>query len=207
MTTVFTRETPSYRVAATQHGDTIQMFTGRELGDANRWPEIVWINDLRWPYLTDKPERAGDGVLLNGGFLKVPAPKGVHQQTDSIGQVFERDAVLVGKRLQVTEDGDFAVVAGSKNLAQQLTHRLATPRGQLIRHPLYGSLLYRLIGRVNGATGALMAQQYATSAIKADYRVNAIRFVQAAVDGDSIPVAARAETIAGGPIDIETVAK
>ncbi|WP_441280560.1 hypothetical protein [Tardiphaga sp. 862_B3_N1_1] len=204
MTTVFTRETPESRVAATEHGDTLQSIAGRELGDANRWPELAWINHLRSPYITDNPARAGDGVLLTGAFIKIPAPKGVRTDAAELGQVFQRDAELRGKQLQVTPGGDFAVLTGSKNLAQQLTHRLATPRGQAVRHPKYGSLLYRLIGRINGPTGALMAQQYASAAIKADFRVRSIKKIDATVKIDAIDVQARAETIAGGPIDIKT---
>jgi len=201
--TVFTRALPSYRVVAIDHDDTLQSIAGRELGDANRWVELAWINSLVWPYITRDPRRAGPTVLLAGAFIKVPAPKGTYSGTQETGQVFERDCAMQNRLLADDGAGDFAVVAGSKNLVQQLQHRLSTPRGQARRHPLYGSLMYRLIGTLATPVANLLSEKYAEAAIQADYRVNAITNIQAAIVGDDVNVTARAETIAGGPVDIK----
>lgn len=200
--TTFSREMPKYRVVPTEHGDDMPAIASRELGDANRWTELVWLNGLSWPYITDDPERVGPGVLLTGSFLKVPAPAGVHRNADQIGQVFERDCIMVRRNLQADEAGDFAVVTGSANLSQQLLHRIVTPRGQALRHPEYGSLFYRLIGRVNGQAANLLATEYAKSTLLSDYRIRSVQSANATVVEDQIKVVARAETIAGGAIDV-----
>lgn len=202
--TAFSREMPSYRIAATEHGDTIRSIAARETGDANRWPELVWLNALVWPYITDIEERAGNGVLLSGQFIKIPAPAGVLSDSAETGQVFERDCKMQNRMLGDNGAGDFAVVAGSSNLVQQLQHRIVTPRGQAMRHPTYGSLLYRVIGRVNGPAASLLAAEYTKSAVLSDYRIRSVQSVDAQVTGDQVQVEARAVTIAGGVVDLTT---
>lgn len=199
---VFSRPMPSYRIAATEHGDTIRSIAAREMGDANRWPELVWLNDLVWPYITDDPSRVGPGVLLSGDVIRIPAPVGVSVRDDDPNRVFERDVRMAGRQMRATEGGDFEVVAGASNLAQQLTHRVATPKGQLIRHPEYGSTLYRILGRVSGPAANVLANDYTRAALLSDYRVRSIESLKASTDGDAVRVRARVETIAGGIVDV-----
>lgn len=200
--TAFSKSTPTYRLVTTEHGDTVRSVAARELGDANRWPELVWLNALTWPYITNDESRAGPGVLLAGQFIKVPAPAGVLSDRAETGQVFERDCMMQNRMLEDNGAGDFAVVSGSSNLKQQLQHRLITPRGQAMRHPGYGSLLYRVIGRVNGPAASLLAAQYTESTLLSDYRIKNVESADATVVGDQVRVEARAVTIAGGVVDL-----
>lgn len=199
----FERELPSFRLVQTNFGDNLQAVAARELGDANRWPELVWLNKLVAPYITDDQARVAAGVLLSGAFIKVPAPGG-WQGTDASerGQVYERDCQLLAKRLQTTAGGDLAVLTGAENLRQQLGHRVATPRGQLVRHPEYGCMVYRLVGKVNGPTAARLGADYVKSTLLADYRVRSVDSVQADVSGDVVNIQAKAVAIEGGVVDI-----
>lgn len=199
----FERELPSFRLVQTNFGDNLQAVAARELGDANRWPELVWLNKLVAPYITDDQARVAAGVLLSGAFIKVPAPGG-WQGTDASerGQVYERDCQLLAKRLQTTAGGDLAVLTGAENLRQQLGHRVATPRGQLVRHPEYGCMVYRLIGKVNGPTAARLGADYVKSTLLADYRVRSVDSAQADVSGDVVNTQAKAVAIEGGVVDI-----
>lgn len=193
---------PSSRLVATHYGDDLQTVAAREMGDANRWVELVWLNQLVPPYITDDPRRVAAGVIQSGQTIKVPAPVGTYINGDT-GRTFERDAALKSKRLMVSDSGDIAVAAGVDNLSQQLTHRVVTPRGQAARHPDYGCMIWRLLGRANGATAGLLGTQYVRSAIEADYRVSAVRSVKAEVSFDSVKISAQAEAIQGGYIDLE----
>lgn len=137
----FLRVMPSFRLVEVRYDDDLQAIAARELGDANRWPELVWLNSLRHPYITTLEAAAGDGVLLVGSLIKVPAPAGLLTDASSDGQVYERDCAMAGGLLSADADGDIAVVSGADNLRQQLTHRISTPTGQARRHPEYGCIL------------------------------------------------------------------
>ena len=198
----FEREMPSYRLAETHAGDTLPRVASREMGDANRWPELVWINNLTSPYLTDVPTEASDTVLPTGSLIRIPAPTGVHTDATERAQVYERDCRMVKRRLTDDGNGDFAVVAGTDNLTQQLKHAIVTPRGQLVRHPGYGCLVWQLQGKVAGPVAALLGAQYVKATLEADYRVSSVTSATAQVDGDTTRITATAEAIAGGKVDI-----
>lgn len=198
----FERPLPSYRLAETHHGDDLQAVANREMGDENRWPELVWINALTYPYITDDPLMAGPGVLLSGALIKVPAPAGVWTDDADRGQVYERDAAMVNRMLVADAGGDLAVVAGADNLRQQLKHRIDTPRGQARRHPEYGCMVWRLQGTVNGPTAGKLGAEYVKSALLADYRVSSVESATAEVSGDAVRITAKAKAIEGGVVDL-----
>ncbi len=198
----FEQAEPSYRLIETHFGDDLQAVAAREMGDANRWVEIVWLNKLVPPYLTDDPRRVAAGVKLTGSYLKVPAPVGVWTDDAESGQVYERDCALVGKMLQADADGDLMVVAGSDNLRQQLSHRIVTPTGQARRHPDYGCKIWRLMGKVNGPTAGLLGAEYVRASLRADYRVSSVKTSKAEVKLDSVRVTARAIAIEGSAVDL-----
>lgn len=202
--TDFEREMPSFRLAETHHGDDLAAIAHRELRDAKRWPELIWINQLTYPYLTDDPNEVTAGVLLRGSLIRIPAPIAtpVNEDADERAQVFGRDIALQGKRLSFTEDGDFAVVAGTKNLSQQLKHAIDTPRGQLRRHPEYGCLVWSLKGTVNGPTAEMLGAAHVRATLNADYRVNRVVRSTAAITGDAVIITAVAEAIDGGSVDL-----
>lgn len=202
MSTAFETRAPNYRLAKTQFGDDLQAVALRELGDPNRWVELVWLNQIASPYITDDPRRASATVLLSGALIKVPAPVGVWRETEETGQVFERDCAMVRRQLQATEGGDLSVVAGVDNFQQQLLHRVVTPKGQARRHPDYGCNVWKLQGRVNGATAAALGAQYVRSALASDYRVSEVGLAKAEVRNDSLTISATAVGIDGGVVDL-----
>lgn len=199
----FERQLPPFRIVETHYGDSLQTVAAREMGDANRWPELIWVNSLVSPYITDDPARVAPGVLLSGAFIKVPAPGGWRGTGSSErGQVYERDCQMLDKLLQVTETGDLAVLSGADNLRQQLGHRIATPRGQLTRHNEYGCMVYRLRGKTNGPTAAKLGADYVKAALAADYRVRSVEYATADATGDVVKIQAKAVAIEGGVVDI-----
>lgn len=199
----FERPLPGIRLVQPHRGDNLQAVAARELGDANRWPELVWLNGLKPPYLTDDPDAVAPGVVLTGDFIRVPAPGGNDRaELDDEGQAFERDCLLIGKALVLDDGGDLAVIAGSPNLKQQLQNRINTPRGQLQRHPEYGCRIWSLLGTVNGPTAGKLGAEYVKSALRSDYRVSRVTEAVAQVVGDAVRVSARAEAIAGDAVGV-----
>ena len=198
----FERAAPSCRLAEIYQDDTLQRLAAREMGDANRWPELVWINSLTHPYLTGDERRVAPGVLLFGTMIKVPAPVGVFVDDTDRGQVFERDCALTAGKLTDDGAGDLLVFSGADNLRQQLSHVVATPRGQATRHPQYGCMVWRLLGTVSGPTAGKLGSEYVKSALGSDYRVSEVLNSVAQIVGDVVQITARARAIEGSAVDI-----
>ncbi|EDY2030046.1 hypothetical protein GTB64_004488 [Salmonella enterica] len=200
---------PQYRLAQTQYGDTLQSVAARELGDENRWIELVWLNDLLTPYLTDDETQATSRCLLTGTLIRVPSTQGFDELTRSQtepGQIYERDIKMTNRRLTLNANGDIDVIAGYKNLTQQLRHRLNTPMGQLKRHPLYGCRVHELKGKVQGPLLTTLSAQYVKTAIKAEYRIARVVSTVAEAQGDRVLVQAIGEAIAGDKLDLTVTA-
>lgn len=201
----FDQPMPDYQLVTTHFGDTLQDVANRELGDENRWIELVWLNDLLYPYLTDDSSQVTANVLLNGSLIRVPSTAGLNAVTrdqSEPGQVYERDMKMENRRLVLDNEGDIAVVAGVANLKQQLQHRFDTPKGQLRRHPEYGCRIHELRGKVNGPLAAHLAREYVKTAINAEYRISRIVALSASSEGDVIQAVATGEAIAGDSIDL-----
>lgn len=199
----FDRDLTGYRYAETHHGDTIHRVAFRELGDASRWPEIVWINGLVHPYITDDPEKASDKVLLAGGMLVIPAAVAMVGSSTDPFKVFDADCLLSRGELTADSDGDFRVVSGRENLKQQLVHRIITDKGTFLFHPDYGCSIRRMLGVINGPTAALLSAEYVKASLLSDDRVSEVARSVAEVVGDTIAVSAEIEPISGRSVDIE----
>jgi phage baseplate assembly protein W len=195
----------AYRIAETFHGDTIQAIAFREMGDASRWPDLVALNELRPPFITDDPDLVVPGVLLAGSPVKVLAPTPFVPAARSLEDVFLSDAAISNQLLDATEDGDFALVSGIPNLRQALKHAMVTGRGELSFHPRYGSMIPRMIGEVNSPVAAILAANYAKSVVEADERISRAISSKAEADGDRINVEVVAETIYGSPVNLRVV--
>lgn len=199
---IFNAPQPAFRITATHFGDDLPAIAAREMGDANRWTELIWLNRLVPPYITDDARRVVDGVLLAGSLIKIPAPVGVYTDGSAKGQVFERDCRMDKKMLMVSDTGDIAVAAGVDNLSQQLRHRVVTPMGQATRHPGYGCLIWRLVGKINGPLAGMMGSRYVRAALASDYRVSTANKAVAVVAHDSVKIDASVMAIEGGYVDL-----
>lgn len=200
----FEQPLPSFRLVETHWGDDLQAVAAREMGDANRWPELVWLNALTHPYITTDERQVTPSVILAGALLKVPAPTPVYSDGAERGQVYERDCEMRDRLLVDDGHGDLAVTAGADNLRQQLQHAVNTPRGQARRHPEYGCLVWRLQGTVNGPTAGRLGAEYIKATLLSDYRVARVESSTAEVSGDAIRITARAVAIEGGIVDISS---
>lgn len=75
---------------------------------------------------------------------------------------------------------DLELVSDLDNLAQAITMRLLTPKGELaaLAHPDYGCRLHELIGFPNTATTRNLAKLYVVEALKQERRVAEIKNVE-----------------------------
>lgn len=197
----FERVMPAYRLAQIRRGDTLRAIAYRELGDANRWPELVWINNLIAPYVTDNAGQATSQVLLAGDLIKIPSPSGVADNKTTEVELYGADLALTDGRLSAV-DGDFALVAGRPNLLQQLGNAVETPRGQLQFHPDYGCKIHALKGAKNNAVAASLGAGYVKAVVMADYRISSVTSAVAVVSGDKMEVTVKANALNGGGVEL-----
>ncbi len=203
MTTPFTQALYGYRFVGTQTGDNLQAVASRELGDGTLWPQLVAINNLQPPYLTDDPGAVAPGVILTGSQIMVPAPRPTASATTDPNQVYLTDMTLAADGMVAVDgQGDFATVSGLANVKQALQSRIETEQGGLIMHTSYGSRIRRMIGQGNGPTAGVLAAQYAQAAVLADPRVSSSPSAVATITGDATSVVVQVVPVSGAPISI-----
>lgn len=190
-----------FRQVETMRGDTLQRVALRELGDASLWVDLALLNDLRSPYIVDDAALLADGVVLAGSAILAPAASAVSSASVDPVDVFGADVAVVDG-LMAADDGDFALAAGVRNIAQAMTIRINVEKGELPFHPEYGCYLRSLLGSLSGPTKANVAAFYARSALLEDDRVAAVPLCEATVAGDALRVEAKAELVAARSIDV-----
>lgn len=198
----FARTLDGWRYVDTHHGDTLQRIAARELGDAGRWYELISLNGLTYPYLTDDPALASDTVLLTGSAIMIPAAGQAGHAGDPMS-VFGQDVALPNGQLQVN-NGDLATLSGVDNLSQALRHNIDTEPGDLLFHPRYGCGAHHLLGRADAPANALLAEGYIRRSLSADPRVASVRQVTVAVQGDVLAPTAVVEAVNGQNVIVES---
>ena len=98
----------------------------------------------------------------------------LHESALSIYRVRDDRGHRVGQSGRRTLD--FATIEGRHNLGQALAARLLTPLGELapLGHPVYGSRLHEVVGRVNTATTHNLAKLFVIEALKQERRIEKI---------------------------------
>lgn len=186
------------RRANTNVGDTVQAIALRELGDTARWHDLVAINNLLPPYLTDDMALAGPRVLLAGQQnIRIPASAPPASGVADPDTVFGSDISLARGRIEATDGGDMLTISGTPNLSQALTNALATHPGDLAYHRTYGCDVYRLIGQGASTTRDRLAAAFVARTIRADRRVARVEGATGTITGDTIDVTATAVAVDG----------
>ena len=191
----------SVRYVDTNRGDTLQSIALRELGDSSRWTELIWLNDLIPPYLTDDPLLAGPRVLLTGTKVALYASdSGV--SLDEI-ETFGIDVALDAGGALTSADGDWALESGFPNLKYALTRRIVTEKRTKGFSPEYGCWVGVLRGDNLGAAQLALAAFYVQSALLEDDRVASVLSCVATASGDSIVINVIVKPIDGKDLSFE----
>lgn len=134
-------------------GISLERLAQQELGDSERWGEIVEINGLKAPYISDDPQESRDGVLKAGSNILIPAPiingfsqvangklnkltKGMSEVERNLGVDFKVDENF---DLMLSSSGDFELIAGADNMAQGTILKLTYEPGDVMLYPQLGS--------------------------------------------------------------------
>jgi nucleoid-associated protein YgaU len=136
-----------------ESGLTLERMAQRELGDSSRWGEIVEVNGLKAPYITDDLSstledvlRPGDVVLIPtpvvNGFSQVPAAKEI-KTTKNLSELEKSlgTDLKLSKNfdLSISNSGDLEVVSGVSNMAQAVLAKLGYEKGEVMRYPELGA--------------------------------------------------------------------
>jgi hypothetical protein len=191
-------ESPDVQYAEIRHGDDLREIALRELGTAERWLELITINELIPPYIASARSK---GVLKYGDLIKLPAAVSSISAIIAPELVFGIDLSVDNGNLGVF-DGDFSVKKGVPNLIQALQHHIVVGKRELPFHPTYGCYVRTLSGKVNGETAGQLAAFYVKSAILEDSRVQYIQSCEAEMVGDRIGVKAIVNPISGSAVSV-----
>lgn len=163
-----------YKHYVIKKGDTIQSIAFKLYQDMNKWHDLVKLNDLRYPFLVDSPDKVlkdpehlkcwGDRLLLpNNTNDVVRANRAKLKDTNTsyyrnqhydavlgndIKLNLHTDVTLDEQRGVLVSNGrDLDTVDGIYNLKQSIIMRILTRKGTLYRHPNYGSTLPDMLGK------------------------------------------------------------
>lgn len=176
-----------YRQARILHGDTLQTLALRELGDAGRWAELIYANDLQYPYIVPTAAQKTTGVLTYGDYLRVPSTLRHRSATLDHSDLFGVDVALTERDFTVT-NGDLSVVDGLPNLRQAIRHRVDTDLQEILRHPDYGCGVRTILGAGNTPANRLLAAGFVKRALRNEPRVDTVSRVKVSSSGDAVVV-------------------
>lgn len=134
-------------------GTSLERLAQIELGDSTRWGEIVEVNNLKAPYVSDDPQEARDGVLKAGSNILIPTPVlngfsqapngkenkltiGMSELEKSLGVDFKIDSSF---DLVMSSSGDLEIIAGAENMAQGTILKLSYDPGDVMAYPELGA--------------------------------------------------------------------
>lgn len=194
-----------------RYGDTLQSIAQTQMGDVERWTEIMTYNSLRYPYIvsTDQEKLQDMEHLVTQGD-QIIIPQEVNLMDTDVNKLDRRDQnyvmdLTLGRDLDMTSDpkyynrygtsdevlalsgnyqGDIRTVQGVENLKQAIHARLLTRRGSLLLHPNYGSDLHKLFGKADDATLRLIDIEVCR-VVQTDTRVASCTLVEATIEGDA----------------------
>lgn len=189
----------SFSTSTILGGDNIQTIALRELGDIDKFKDIIILNNLKPPYISDT---GGSGVLKPGEKILIPKndPSGessvVKNVQYNITKNMEQAERDLGVDIRVTEDGDLAIasnkdldlVAGVDNFVQALLVKILIERSSLKRHPQIGTNLK--IGEKLRSKGLQALRKEIVDSWNSDNRVESIPYIRLTQEGGTIFVEA-----------------
>lgn len=133
-------------------GMSLERLAQQELGDSTRWGEIVEVNGLKPPYISDDPNESRDGVIKAGTKILIPTPvqngfsdapvgkvnkltKGMTELEKNLGVDFKVDENF---DLVLSSSGDLQLIAGADNMGQATMLKLSYEPGEVMLYPELG---------------------------------------------------------------------
>lgn len=202
-----------YKHYVIKKGDTIQGIAYKLYRDMSQWRTLVELNNLKYPYIVDSPEKVldnpehlkcwGDRLLLpnnTNDVVRANRAK-LKEKNTSYYRNQHYDAVLgndikLNLHTDVTLDEQRGVLVSNgrdldtaddiDNLKQSLIMRILTRKGTLYRHPNYGSTLPDMIGKPISSTLLHDITTEVQRVISTDTRVQSAEVTESRLSYNSI---------------------
>ena len=186
--------------------DTVFTLAKRLLGDQARWKELVLLNDLKAPYISDDGDgkdvlRPGvDNILFPAAPTQTSEVSPNSREEDLLVQRLGRDFKLVTVEsasgiyafdIAVDSGGDLARIEGVENLAQAVELKFSVERGELPTHPSYG--IEHPIGRKANIRSLIAFDLEARASLLMDSRVSNVSKLNYELIGNVLRVYAQVE--------------
>ena len=171
-------------------GDSLQKIA--RMYDIEDFREIAKLNNLKSPYIDavlNSKEYINDNYVAKvGDIILIPTRKIYSEVTRDDKR--EIEALAYGIDLDIYQDQpvftyekghteregyDIKIVAGIKNLSQQLKIRLSTKKGSILAHKNFGSNLYLYDGLLESQETNNKVKFEVESTIRSDFRVKDVR--------------------------------
>lgn len=202
-----------YKHYVIKKGDTLQSIAYKLYQDMSQWRTLVELNNLKYPYIVDSPEKVldnpehlkcwGDRLLLpnntndvvraNRAKLKDKNTNYYRNQHydavlgNDIKLNLHTDVILDEQRGVLVSNGrDLDTADGIDNLKQSLIMRILTRKGTLYRHPNYGSTLPDMIGKPISSTLLHDITTEVQRVISTDTRVQSAEVTESRLSYNSI---------------------
>jgi hypothetical protein len=149
----FTIQTPNtVRAVEILGDDDLQTIAARELGDVDKFRDIIVLNNLKPPYISKTP---GPGVLAPGSTILLPSQRSAIDTGIKQNKIYNIQRTLgeleraLGVDILLTSEGDISIsnvgdaslVGGINNFGQAITTKLFLELNSLKRHPGVGTSL------------------------------------------------------------------
>lgn len=187
----------SVRMSKVKGGDTIQIIAARELGNVDRYRELIVLNNLISPYIDTI---SSQGVLAPGDEILIPqnsttGDMGIRSAKDynvTNGMTESEKALGVDLRLDdnndiaLTNTGDLDVHAGMTNYAQAIIIRMSLEPRSLKRHPSIGVDLK--IGEKARTNRINQVRDQIIRSISSDSRTESVPFLEVEQNSGTIGI-------------------
>jgi hypothetical protein len=133
-------------------GTSLERLALERLGDASRWPELVELNQLKAPYVTQDLSDTRENLIKPGDKILIPQPIVFgFGSTPTNRETFINEGLTEVERnlgidlklnenndLEFTNKNDINLVLGAENAAQAILLKLAIEKGEILDHPDLG---------------------------------------------------------------------
>lgn len=175
--------------------DNIQTIAAREMGDADKYREIILLNNLKPPYIS---AAGGNGVLKPGDKILIPQQQAnldtgvLKNKGYNISKGMGEAEIGLGVDIRITDQGDLSIsntkdldlLAGNANMAQAITLKLLIEQGGLKRHLEIGTNLQ--IGSKGEDLSEIRSQ--IVSSFTSDPRIESLPFIELKRNGGTVQI-------------------